>query len=397
MTTQELISQDKSHVMQTYGRFPVALERGEGVYLYSPEGRRYLDFTSGIGVNAIGYGDKKWAEAIYNQALKLGHTSNLYYTEPYIRLAEELTERSGLPNSRVFFANAGGEANEGLIKLARKYASDKGNPGGTIITLVNSFHGRTVTTLSATGQDKFHKHFFPFTEGFLHVPANDKAALIAALENTPNAIAVMAELVQGEGGVLPLEPDYVKFLREITESGDILLLVDEVQTGIGRTGTFFAYQGYGIEPDALSFAKGIAGGLPMGGLISSEKCADTLTPGDHGTTFGGNPIAAAAALEVVSRLTPEFLSDVAAKGEYVKERVLARKIPAVAEIRGRGLMLGAALTGVKPGDVVNACIEKGLLLLTAGSDALRIMPPLVITRAELDEGLEILFEVLEKI
>jgi acetylornithine/N-succinyldiaminopimelate aminotransferase len=383
--------------MQTYGRFPVAIERGEGVYLYTPEGRRYVDFTSGIGVNSIGYGDKKWAETIYNQALKLGHTSNLYYTEPYIRLAEELTMRSGLPNSRVFFANAGGEANEGLIKLARKYASDKGNPGGTIITLVNSFHGRTVTTLSATGQDKFRKHFFPFTEGFLHIPANDKAALLAALENTPNVVAVMAELVQGEGGVLPLDPDYVKFLREITESGDILLLVDEVQTGIGRTGTFFAYQGYGIEPDALSFAKGIAGGLPMGGIIASEKCAETLAPGDHATTFGGNPIAAAAALEVVSRLTEDFLADVAAKGEYVKERITSRKIPSVSEVRGRGLMLGVALTGVKTIDVVNACIEKGLLLLTAGSDALRIMPPLVITRGELDEGLDILFEVLETI
>jgi acetylornithine/N-succinyldiaminopimelate aminotransferase len=379
--------------MQTYGRFDLAVDHGVGATLYSPEGVKYIDFTSGIGVNSVGYGNVAWAEAIYAQALKLGHISNLYYTEPYARLAAELTARSGMKN--VFFANAGGEANEGLIKLARKYSHDKyGDGRSTILTLVQSFHGRTVTTLAATGQEQFHKHFFPFTEGFRHVPANDITALESALSG--DVCAVMVELIQGEGGVLPLQVEYVKAVRKLCDERDVLFLADEVQTGIGRTGKLFAYQSYGVKPDAVTFAKGIAGGLPMGGVLASEKCATVLGAGDHATTFGGNPIAAAAAIEVLRQLSDEALRQVAIKGERVKDTLRSWGLPCVAEIRGLGLMIGVSMVGVTPKDVAIRCIDRGLLILTAGADALRFLPPLTISDAELDEGLSILKSVLEE-
>jgi acetylornithine/N-succinyldiaminopimelate aminotransferase len=393
MTTHDIKQLDANHVMQTYGRFDLAVDHGVGATLYSPEGTSYIDFTSGIGVNSIGYGTRAWADAIYSQALKLGHISNLYYTEPYAALAAELTRRSGMKN--VFFANAGGEANEGLIKLARKYSHDKYGYGrSTILTLVQSFHGRTVTTLAATGQEQFHKHFFPFTEGFRHIPAND----IAALENaiTSDVCAVMVELIQGEGGVLPLQPEYVKAVRRLCDTRDVLFLADEVQTGIGRTGKLFAYQVYGVQPDAATFAKGVAGGLPMGGVLASEKCANVLQAGDHATTFGGNPIAAAAAVEVLRQLSDETLQRVAVKGEHIKDTIRSWGLPCVAEIRGLGLMIGVSMLGVSPKDVANRCIDKGLLILTAGADALRFLPPLTISDAELETGLNILKSVLEE-
>ncbi|MDR2615487.1 MAG: acetylornithine/succinylornithine family transaminase [Oscillospiraceae bacterium] len=392
MTSTEIKSLDSSHVMQTYGRFDVAIERGEGARLYSPEGREYIDFTSGIGVNSIGYGNKPWAEAIYAQALKLGHISNLFYTEPYARLAEVLTRRSGMKN--VFFANAGGEANEGLIKLARKYSHDKyGDGRSAILTLRQSFHGRTVTTLAATGQEQFHKHFFPFTEGFSHIPPND----IKALENALDGVcALIVELIQGEGGVLPLDPDYVKAAYSLCRERDVLFLADEVQTGIGRTGRLFAYQNYGVLPDAVTFAKGIAGGLPMGGVLASEKCAAVLGAGDHATTFGGNPIAAAAAIEALSQLNDTVLDEVAKKGAYIKDKIAGWGLPAVGEIRGMGLMLGVSVAGASsPKALAARCIENGLLILTAGSDALRMLPPLTITYEEINAGLEILKGVLD--
>jgi acetylornithine/N-succinyldiaminopimelate aminotransferase len=380
--------------MQTYGRFDVALDHGIGATLYSPEGKAYIDFTSGIGVNSVGYGNRAWADAIYAQALKLGHISNLYYTEPYAKLAELLTARSGM--SRVFFANAGGEANEGIIKLARKYSHDKygeSNPNrNVIVTLLQSFHGRTVTTLAATGQEHFHKHFFPFTEGFRHVPANDLAAVTAEIERG-DVCAVFVELIQGEGGVLPLDPTYVKALRELCSARDVLLLADEVQTGIGRTGELFAFQKYGILPDAATFAKGIAGGLPMGGVLAAKSCDTTLAAGDHATTFGGNPIAAAAAVEVLRQLDDDALAKVTENGQYIRDTVASWGFANVVETRGAGLMIGVQVTGT-PKDYVLQCIERGLLLLTAGSDALRILPPLTITRAEIDAGLAILKEVL---
>lgn len=405
MTSNEIKALDAGCVMQTYGRLPVAIERGEGATLYSPEGKQYVDFTSGIGVNCIGYGNEKWAKAVYAQAMKLQHISNLFYSEPYVMLAKTLTERSGMKN--VFFSNAGGEANEGMIKLARKYSFDKYGKGrSTIISLVQSFHGRTITTLAATGQEAFHNYFFPFTEGFKHVPANDIKALEDALKEEPaiqgnitsgEVCAVLIELIQGEGGVLPLDPGYVKAVAELCEANDLLLLVDEVQTGVGRTGTLFAFQQYGIAPDVVSFAKGIAGGLPMGGIMANEKCSGVFTPGTHATTFGANPVAAAGACEVLNQLDEQALREVKNKGEYINNAIKSWKLPVVGEIRGMGLMIGVSLKGAAPKQVAGACADDGLLILTAGSDALRLMPPLTITYGEIDKGLKILKTVLEGI
>ena len=394
MNSSDIKSLYKSNVMQTYGRFDVVLERGEGSKLWSPEGKEYIDFTSGIGVNCLGYGNTAWAKAVYDQALMLQHTSNLYYTEPGAKLAAELTSRSGM--SAVFYANAGGEANEGAIKLARKYSFDKYGEGrNKIITLYKSFHGRTITTLSATGQDSFHNYFFPFTEGFVHVEANDFDLLKEAAGD--DACAVMLELVQGEGGVLPLDKDYVKKVAQLCKEKDLLLLADEVQTGIGRTGTLFAFQQYDIVPDVVSFAKGIAAGLPMGGILANEKCAGVLSAGTHATTFGGNLIASAGALEVMRQLTPVLLDEVAKKGAYIRKTIESWRFAAVKEVRGLGLMIGISIEGAKPVDLVNKCIENGLLMLTAGSDALRMLPPLVITYEEIDAGLAILKKVLEEV
>ena len=414
MTSNEIKSLDAQCVMQTYGRFDAVIDHGEGATLYSPEGKEYIDFTSGIGVSSIGYGNKKWADAIYAQALKLQHISNLYYTEPYARLAAELTKRAGMKN--VFFSNAGGEANEGMIKLARKYSFDKYGMGrSTIISLVQSFHGRTITTLAATGQESFHNYFFPFTEGFKFAPANDIKALEAMLNeyaaatvsvdgtaalklqssaSSDGVCAVLIELIQGEGGVLPLDPDYVKAVARLCVERDLLLLIDEVQTGVGRTGTLFAYQQYGISPDVVTFAKGIAGGLPMGGILANEKCSAVLTPGTHATTFGGNPVAAAGALETLNQLDDAALDGVMKKGEYIRETVKNWNLPVVGEIRGRGLMIGVSLNEVVPKEAAVKCVENGLLILTAGSDALRMLPPLTISYDEIDKGLAILKAVL---
>ena len=413
MNSSEIKKLDAESVMQTYGRFDVVIDHGVGAKLYSPEGREYIDFTSGIGVNSIGYGNEKWANAIFAQAMKLGHISNLFYSEPYAKLANELTKRTGMKS--VFFANAGGEANEGLIKLARKYSHDKyGGGRSKILTLVQSFHGRTITTLAATGQESFHKHFFPFTEGFAHVPANDIVALEKALEaaaaghstegNTAfkneyedsGICAVMVELIQGEGGVLPLDELYVKQVRALCDKYDVLMLVDEVQTGVGRTGRLFAFQNYGILPDAVTFAKGIAGGLPMGGIMANEKCAAVLCAGDHATTFGGNPIAAAAALEVLEQLSDDVIAEVTAKGKYIKDTITSWNHAYVGEIRGLGLMIGVTTPGIVPKDAAKACIDKGLLILTAGADALRMLPPLTISYEEIDAGLAILKTVLDE-
>ena len=391
MISSEIKALDAQNVMQTYGRFDLAIERGEGATLYSPEGKEYIDFTSGIGVNCIGYGNKKWVEAIAAQAMKLQHISNLYYSEPYAKLASVLTARTGMKN--VFFANAGGEANEGMIKLARKYSFDKYGKGrSSIISLVQSFHGRTITTLAATGQDVFHNFFFPFTEGFKHVAANDLKALETEL--TDDVCAVMIELIQGEGGVLPLSQDYVKAVSELCASKDVLLIVDEIQTGVGRTGTLFAFEQYGIKPDAVSFAKGIAGGLPMGGFMAGNKCADVLTAGTHATTFGGNPVCAAGALEVLDQLNDELLAEVTKKGKYIAEKIKGWKKESVGEIRGKGLMIGVEMKGLVPKEVAQKCTAGGLLIITAGSDALRMLPPLTITYEEIDKGLAILKEQL---
>ena len=317
MTSQEIKSLTNQYVMNTYGRFPVAIDRGEGARLYDPEGREYIDFTSVIGVSALGYGCEPWLEAVNAQGKKVVHTSNLFYTETPARLAETLCKRTG--ESCVFFANGGGEANEGMIKLARKYSFDKYGQGrSTIITLQNSFHGRTITTLKATGQDVFHNFFFPFTEGFRYAEANSLDALKA--QAGADVCAVMLELVQGEGGVLPLDKDYVKAVEALCAEKDWLLLVDEVQTGVGRTGSLFAFQQYDILPDVCSFAKGIAGGLPMSGIMANEKCRGVLTPGTHATTFGANPVCAAAGLVVQEILSDAFLESVKEKGPGPDDR-----------------------------------------------------------------------------
>ena len=391
MTSEAIKSLTHQHIMNTYGRFPVALSHGQGATLYDPEGREYIDFTSGIGVTDLGYGFQPWADAVAAQAKRLNHVSNLFYTEPAARLAEILCKRTG--ESCVFFANGGGEANEGLIKLARKYSFDRYGQGrSTIITLKNSFHGRTVTTLKATGQDVFHNYFFPFTEGFRYAAANDLAALEEAAGD--DVCAVMVELVQGEGGVLPLEQDYVKALSELCAEKDWLLLADEVQTGVGRTGTLFAFQQYGILPDAVSFAKGIAGGLPMSGVLANEKCRDVLGPGTHATTFGANPVCAAAGLVVQETLSDAFLEEVKSKGAYLRAGIESLNLPCFGKTRGLGLMIGIEVKdGFTNKDIANRLIESGLLVLTAGA-GMRLLPPLVITKEEMDRGLEIMRKTL---
>ena len=391
MTNEEIIRITEENILPTYTRFPVAIERGEGARLYDFGGKEYIDFASGIGVCSLGYGNELWAEAVGRQAKKLPHTSNLFYTEPAALLARELTKRAGMAGA--FFGNSGAEANEGAIKLARKYSFDKYGEGrSTIVTLKNSFHGRTVTTLAATGQDVFHHYFFPFTEGFCNASANDLASVVSACESG-GVCAVMLELIQGEGGVLPLEKTFVTAVAEYCAANDLLLIVDEVQTGVGRTGTLFCFQQYGIKPDVVTFAKGIAGGLPFGGFLVNEACAGVLSAGTHASTFGGNPICSAGALAVLSTLTPAFLSEVAEKGEYLRGMIKKMNLPVVTSVRGMGLMTGAGVS-VSHKQAVAALVQNGLLALTAGSDTVRLMPPLTITKQEIDAGLSILEKTL---
>ena len=391
MTFEEIKNLDEQYVMHSYGRFPVAIDRGEGATLWDVDGKEYIDFTAGIGVASLGHGDQGWLEAVTRQAAKLAHISNLFYTEPYARAAEKLCTRTGMSN--VMFGNSGAEANEAMIKLARKWSFDKYGKGrGTVITLHNSFHGRTITTLAATGQDKFHNYFFPFTEGFRYADANDMDSVEAVAGH--DVCAVMVELIQGEGGVLPLEKEFVAKVADLCAKRDWLLLIDEVQTGVGRTGTLFAFQQYDIQPDAASFAKGIAGGLPFGGVMASERCRDVFTPGTHGTTFGGNPIAAAAACHVLDRMDGAFLAQVTERGDYLRAQVEELDLPCLGKTRGLGLMIGVEVReGWTNAALAAKLIENGLLVLTAGP-GLRFLPPLTITKEEMDKGLAILRETL---
>ncbi|MCI9294347.1 MAG: aspartate aminotransferase family protein [Lawsonibacter sp.] len=391
MTFEEIKSLDEQYVMHSYSRFPVAVDRGKGAVLWDMDGREYIDFTSGIGVTSLGHGDEGWLKAVTGQAAKLGHISNLFYTEPYARAARALCQGAGMSNA--MFANSGAEANEAMIKLARKWSFDKYGKGrGTVITLHNSFHGRTITTLAATGQDKFHDYFFPFTEGFRYADANDMDSLEAVAGH--DVCAVMLELVQGEGGVLPLDQDFVRKTADLCAKRDWLLLIDEVQTGVGRTGTLFAFQQYGLAPDVVSFAKGIAGGLPFGGVMANERCRDVFAPGTHGTTFGGNPIAAAAACHVLERMDEAFLAQVREKGDYLRTQVEELSLPCLGATRGLGLMIGVEVkAGWTNRELAARLIENGLLVLTAGP-GLRFLPPLTITREEMDRGLAILKETL---
>ncbi|NLL62770.1 MAG: aspartate aminotransferase family protein [Ruminococcaceae bacterium] len=392
MTFEELKKLNSEHILGTYARNDVAIIEGNGATVKDISGKEYIDFTSGIGVCSLGYGNKNIANAIYNQALKLTHISNLYYTEPCALLAEKLCTKAP-EMKKVFFSNSGAEANEGMIKTARKYSFDKYKEGrSTIITLKNSFHGRTITTLKATGQDTFHNFFHPFTEGFKYVEAENLEELQNNL--TPDVCGIMLELIQGEGGVNVLTKEYIKEINKLCKEKDILLLIDEVQTGIGRTGTFFAYQQYDITPDILTFAKGIAGGLPLGGFMVSTKCENTMPAGSHGSTFGGNPVSSAAANVVLDTLTDDFLKEIKNKGNYLKEELQQLNSPNIKEIRGKGLMLGIELQNKENKEVLKEAQQKGLLILTAESNVIRLLPPLTITKQELNKGIKILKELI---
>ena len=377
---------DKQYVANTYARFPVELVKGKGSLVYDETGKEYIDMGSGIGVTAFGIADDEWQAAVTAQLGKLQHMSNLYYTEPCTLLAETLCKKTGM--KKVFFCNSGAEANEGAIKAARKYAADKKGPEYfTIVTLVNSFHGRTLTTLAATGQDHYHELFQPLTPGFVHAPANDlEAVKSAALEN--KAAAVMIECIQGEGGVITLEKDFVTGLEAFCKEQDILLVVDEVQTGNGRTGELYAYMNYGVTPDVVSTAKGLGGGLPLGAVLFGEKTEFTLGAGDHGSTFGGNPVCCAGALSIVNRMDESFLEGVKAKGQLIKDTLQGQ--PGIEAVSGMGLMVG--IKTVKPaGDVVKACIEKGVLCLTA-KDKVRLLPALNIPEDLLKKALAVILD-----
>ncbi len=392
MTYQELKAEENKYVMNTYGRFPIALDHGEGATLWDIEGKKYIDLASGIGVNCMGYNNPAIVDAITNQAHKLTHVSNLFTTEPMVQVAKKLVEKTHL-NGKVFFANSGAEANEGAIKLARKYSFDKYGEGRyKIVTLVNSFHGRTVTTLKATGQDRFHNYFFPFTEGFDYAAANDFDSVRHKADEM--TCAVMMELVQGEGGVLPLEKEFVQQVEAFCRERDILLIIDEVQTGIGRTGSLFCFQQYGIRPDVVTMAKGLGGGVPIGAVLAAEGCSNVLTPGTHATTFGGTPLVCAAANAVLDTVGDgQFLAQVKEKGEYLKSGILSIGSPNILGVRGMGLMLGIIVEDGKHAAYANKLIEKGVLALTAGKNAVRLLPPLTISREEMDEALTIMKEV----
>ncbi|MBQ8834095.1 MAG: aspartate aminotransferase family protein [Oscillospiraceae bacterium] len=379
-----IISLDKEYVAGTYGRFPVELVSGKGSIATDVNGKAYIDLGSGIGVTAFGFGDDKWTEAVTAQLTTLQHTSNLYYTEPCAKLAKLLCDKTGM--KKVFFSNSGAEANECAIKVARKYSAEKkGGEYYTIITLVNSFHGRTLTTLAATGQEHFHRLFQPLTPGFVHVPANDCGALEKAVAENKVA-GILLECVQGEGGVNPLTPEFLHCAEKLAKEQDIPLMIDEVQTGNGRTGKLYSYMHFGITPDIVSTAKGLGGGLPIGATLMGEKVQNVLGPGDHGSTYGGNPVCCAGALSVIERLDEDFLSAVRRKSGYVFSSLY--NAPGIESVTGLGLMIG--IKTVKPAkEVVMACMERGVLCLTA-KDKVRLLPALNIPIDQLAKAIDVI-------
>lgn len=390
MDNKKIKELDNENIMHTYGRYDVCLTKGKGVYAYDDNGKKYIDVSSGIGVNSLGYCDDGWVKAVSEQAGTIQHISNYYYNKVAGVLAEKLTKATGL--SKVFFGNSGAEANECAIKVARKYSFDKyGRGRDHIITLVNSFHGRTIATLSATGQDVFHNYFFPFVEGFDNAIAND----IESLKNTitDKTCAVMLETVQGEGGVNILDSEYIQQVRKICDEKDILLIVDEVQTGVCRTGKLYGYMHSGIKPDVVTSAKGLGGGLPIGVCMVNDKLKDVMGPSTHGTTFGSNPVVCAGANYIIDTVnTPEFIEEINKKGAYFKEKI--EKIKGVKSVRQQGLMIGIEVEG-NAGDIAKKCTENGLLVITAKT-LLRMLPPLNIKYEEIDEALAILKKVMEE-
>jgi len=379
---------DKENIAHTYGRFDMVADHGKGAVCVDADGKEYIDFTSGIGVNSLGFCNDAWVKAVTEQASKLQHVSNLYYTGPGAELAGKLCSRTGM--SKVFFCNSGAEANECAIKTARKYGNESSSGHKhKIITMKESFHGRTLATVTATGQDNFHKLFDPFLAGFDYCSANDTEELKQKVDD--ETCAVMMEMIQGEGGLNVLSSEFVQAAAEICRDRDVLFIIDEVQTGVGRTGKFFSYEHFGVHPDIVTFAKGIGGGLPIGGVLFDKKTSEVLQPGDHGSTYGANPVACAGALEVMKQMDQELLDDIAAKGSYIVSELKA--IDKVEEVTGMGMMLGFRASGIEAKDIVAACLEKGLMTLTA-KDKVRMLPPLTITKEEIDRGLEIIRTVL---
>ena len=391
MDSEKVIKRDNEYVLHTYNRNPVVLEKGHGLYAEGPEGQKYLDFTSGIGVNSLGYCDLAWAEAVSDQAHKLQHTSNLYYTAPCGKLAKKLCKRTG--QSRVFFGNSGAEANEGAIKAARKYSVDHyGKDRTTVITLVNSFHGRTIATLTATGQEVFHNYFGPFNEGFVYTPAGDIEGLRELVDR--HTCAIMLELIQGEGGVTAATPEFLQGLRELCDQHQALLVFDEVQCGMGRTGDLFAYMHYGVTPDILTSAKALGGGFPISAMLTTAEIASAFHPGSHGSTYGGNPLACAvagAAFDIIN--TPEVLEGIQAKRQRFVDHLqkIDQQYDVFSDIRGMGLLIGAELKPQYKGrarDFLYAGAEAGVMVLNAGPDVMRFAPSLVVEDADIDEGMQ---------
>ncbi len=375
---------DNLYIANTYARFPLTLTKGKGSLVYDDEGKEYIDMATGIAVNTFGYSDEEWANAVTEQLTTLQHTSNLYFSTPCVTLAEMLCNKTGM--KKVFFSNSGAEANECAIKVARKYAADKkGAEYNTIITLKNSFHGRTITTLAATGQDVFHTDFLPLTDGFVYCEANNCDEL-EALVKANKVAAIMFETVQGEGGVLPLTDEFVNKIFALAEENDILTIADEVQTGNGRTGKLYGFMNYGVTPDIFSTAKGLGGGLPLGATVLGEKVENVLIPGSHGSTFGGNPVACAGAVNILSRIDDELLKGVREKSEYIIEKLSAAS--GVKSVSGKGFMLGIE-TEKDAGEVIAECMKNGVLVIKA-KNKVRLLPALNIPQELLEKAVDIL-------
>ena len=378
-----LKTDDKKYIANTYARFDLNIVSGKGSIFYDENGKEYIDMGTGIAVNTFGFCDESWKDAVIMQLDKFQHTSNLYYTSPCVTLAKLLCDKTGA--KKVFFSNSGAEANECAIKAARKYAENNGIKDGVILTLEQSFHGRTITTLAATGQETFHKDFLPLTGGFVHAKANDCADLEKAVAEN-NVIAIMFEVIQGEGGVLPLNKEFIDKINEIASKNDILMIVDEVQTGNGRTGELYGYMNYGIQPDIVTTAKGLAGGLPIGATMLFDKCKDVFTPGLHGSTFGGNPISCAAAVNIISRIDDKLLSEVKEKSEYIFNELNGAK--GVKSVSGMGLMIGIE-TEKGADEVLKVCLETGVSVLKA-KNKIRLLPALNIPFETLKKAVEVI-------
>ncbi|WP_026760592.1 acetylornithine transaminase [Selenomonas ruminantium] len=397
MQEQEIFAEDQQSYLPVFNRYKIVLDHGEGAEVWDINGKKYLDFLGGIAVNVLGHNNKALVQAVTEQAGKLIHCSNLYYTKPQADAAAKLVKLSGL--DKAFFANSGAEANEGAIKIARKYGYNINPEKTEIISAWDSFHGRTLATLTATGQTHYHEGLGPLPAGFTYVHYNDIAELESKISD--KTAAVMLETIQGEGGVHTPDGDYLKQVRELCDKHGALLILDEIQAGIGRSGKFFAYENYGIKPDIVTLAKGLAGGVPIGAFIVTDKVAAAFKPGDHGTTFGGNPLACAAANVVLDTVPKdEFLKNIQAVGKYFKDKLqeLAKKYPKfIVDVRGEGLILGAELAGSEHGrDIVNDCLAKGLIINCTAGKVLRFIPPLIITTAQIDEAFAVMDEVIGK-